>query len=120
MARILIVDDSIVSRSNLRRILEEAGHEVAGEAADGLSGLELYDKLRPDLVTMDITMPGMSGLECLKRIVEHNPTANVVMMTAIGQGPKIMEALESGARHYVTKPFEKEKVVEAVSDVLGV
>ena len=120
MARILIVDDSIVSRTSLRTILESAGHEVVGEAADGVSALELYDRLLPDLVTMDITMPGMSGLECLKRIVEQNPEANVVMMTAIGQGPKIMEALESGARHYVTKPFETEKVVEAVSEVLGV
>ena len=118
MARILIVDDSIVSRSTLRRILEEAGHEVAGEAEDGATGLKQFDHLRPDLVTMDITMPGMSGLECLKSIVEQDPEAKVVMMTAIGQGPKIMEALESGARHYVTKPFETEKVVEAINDVL--
>ena len=118
MARILIVDDSIVSRSNLRRILEEAGHEVAGEAGDGASGLEQYGQLRPDLVTMDITMPGMSGLDCLKGIMEKDPSAKVVMMTAIGQGPKIMEALESGACHYVTKPFETSKVVEAISDVL--
>ena len=118
MARILIVDDSIVSRSNLRRILEEAGHEVAGEAGDGASGLDQYSQLHPDLVTMDITMPGMSGLECLKCIVKQDPEARVVMMTAIGQGPKIMEALESGARHYVTKPFETEKVVEAINDVL--
>ena len=119
MARILIVDDSIVSRGTLRRILEDAGHEVAGEAADGAQGLEQYGQLHPDLVTMDITMPGMNGLECLKLIVEQDPEAKVVMMTAIGQGPKIMEALETGARHYVTKPFESEKVVEAVNDVLS-
>jgi two-component system, chemotaxis family, chemotaxis protein CheY len=118
MARILIVDDSIVSRSNLRKILEEAGHEVAGEAADGADGLEQYRQLQPELVTMDITMPGMSGLDCLQRIVEQDPEAKVVMMTAIGQGPKIVEALERGARHYVTKPFETEKVVEAINDVL--
>ena len=118
MARILIVDDSIVSRGNLRKIIEEAGHEVAGEAVDGGSGLELFASLRPDLVTMDITMPGMSGLECLRQIMAADPEARVVMMTAIGQGPKIMEALECGARHYVTKPFEAEKVMEAINDVL--
>jgi two-component system chemotaxis response regulator CheY len=119
MARILVVDDSIVSRQSLKEILRGAGHEVVGEAGDGDDAVTKYKSLRPDLVTMDITMPRVSGIEGLKKIVAEDAAARVVMISALGQGAKILEALQNGARHYVTKPFEADKVVEAVREVLA-
>ena len=119
MARVLIVDDSIVSRTNLKAILCGGAHEVVGEAADGEDGVEKYLALRPDMVTMDITMPKVNGIECLKRILGHDPEARVMMISALGQGAKILEAINSGARHYITKPYEPEKVLEAVTELLS-
>lgn len=119
MARILIVDDSVVSRTNLRKILVQGGHEVVAEAGDGQDGLEKYGAVKPDLVTMDITMPRISGIDCLKAIMAADPEARVMMITALGQGAKVLEALEAGARHYVTKPFETEAVLNAVNEVLA-
>jgi len=118
MAKILIVDDSIVSRNNLKNILLGASHEVVGEAVDGEDGLEKYLALRPDLVTMDITMPKLNGIECLKEILSRDPQARVMMISALGQGAKILEAVNSGARHYITKPFETDKVLEAVTELM--
>lgn len=119
MARILIVDDSIVARNNLKTILKQARHTVVAEATDGESGFVKFAELRPDLVTMDITMPNLNGIECLKKIVETDPEARVMMISALGQGAKILEALNAGAKHYITKPFEAEKVLEAVNEVLS-
>lgn len=119
MARILIVDDSIVSRSNLKTILCDGRHDVVGEAVNGEDGVEKYLSLRPDMVTMDITMPKLNGIECLKQILSHDPQARVMMISALGQGAKILEAINSGARHYITKPYEPEKVLEAVSELLS-
>ena len=119
MARILIVDDSIVSRTNLKTILQSAQHEVVGEGVNGEDGLEKFLALRPDMVTMDITMPKLNGIECLKEILRHDPTARVMMISALGQGAKILEAVNSGAGHYITKPYEPEKVLEAVTELLS-
>lgn len=119
MARILIVDDSIVSRTNLKTILLDAQHEVVGEAVNGEDGLEKFLSLRPDMVTMDITMPKLNGIECLKEILHRDPQARVMMISALGQGGKILEAINSGARHYITKPYEPEKVLEAVTELLS-
>lgn len=120
MAKILIVDDSVVSRNNLKTILKQGGHEVIGEAGDGQDAYEKYLHLRPELVTMDITMPKVNGIESLKMIVGRDPRARVVMISALGQGTKILEALSSGAKHYVTKPFESGKVLDAVKETLSV
>jgi len=119
MARILIVDDSIVSRANLKTILIENGHEVVGEGVDGQDGLEKYLALQPDIVTMDITMPRLNGIESLKAILEREPEAKVVMISALGQGAKILEAINCGACHYITKPFEPDKVIEAMSELMS-
>ena len=119
MARILIVDDSLVSRTNLKTILQNAGHEVVGEGVNGEDGLEKYLALRPDMATMDITMPKRNGIECLKDILSHDPQARVMMISALGQGAKVLEAVNSGARHYIAKPFEPEKVLEAVAELLS-
>jgi len=119
MARILIVDDSIVARNNLKTILKDANHDIVAEASDGEAGFSKYKELTPDLVTMDITMPKLNGIECLKKIVEADPNAKVMMVSALGQGAKILEALNAGAKHYITKPFESDKVLEAINDVIG-
>lgn len=118
MPTILITDDSRFMRDNLKNILLEAGHKVVGEAANGKESVELYQKLHPDLVTMDITMPVLSGLDALKQIVALDPKANVVMVTAIGKPEKVLEALNAGAKNYITKPFEKEKVLEIIDELL--
>ena len=117
MAKILVVDDSIVARNNLKEILLKSDHEIVGEASDGEQALEKYLKLRPEVVTMDITMPKLNGIESLKKIVEADPDACVIMISALGQGGKILEALNNGARHYITKPFESEKVLEVIDEV---
>ena len=117
--RILITDDTAFMRLLLQKILTENGYEVVGEADNGKEAVRLFERHRPDLVTMDITMPKLNGIECLKEILRHDPKARVMMISALGQGAKILEAVNSGARHYVTKPFEPEKVLEAVTELLS-
>lgn len=119
MAKILIVDDSSVSRKKLKTILETENHIIVGEAGDGNEALKKFKELNPDLVTMDITMPNMNGIETLKKIIEIAPKAKVIMITALGQGSKILEALNSGATNYITKPFEEENVLRSIEDALN-
>ncbi len=118
MAKILIVDDSAVSRKKLRAILEAADHEIAGEAADGAEALEKYKTLTPELVTMDITMPNVDGISVLKEIMKYDPSARVVMITALGKGGTILEALDAGARNYITKPFAEDKILNAIQEAM--
>ena len=115
MSRILVVDDSRTSRKILRTILEDAGHEVIGEAMDGQDGVNKFKELRPDLVTLDITMPVMDGLEALKCIREVDGNAKVIMVTAAGQQNKMIDAIKLGASEFVTKPFEPEEIVKMVN-----
>lgn len=119
MAKVLIVDDSRTSRKILRGILEEYGHEIAGEAENGEVGFLKYKELKPDVVTMDITMPKMDGLECLKIIKHFDSEAKVIMVTAAGQKDKMMDAIKNGASEFVTKPFDKEEIKKAVTEVLS-
>lgn len=118
MARILIADDSTVMRRSLRLILSKAGHTVVGQATDGISVCQMYNQLKPDLVTMDITMPGMNGIEAMLKILESDPHAKIIMITAIDQKRMILDAIESGARHYIIKPFKEDKVLYTVNEVL--
>ena len=120
MSRILIVDDSRTSRKILRSILEDAGHNVVGEAMDGQDGVNKYKEFRPDLVTLDITMPVMDGLEALKNIREVNPEARVIMVTAAGQQNKMIDAIKLGASEFVTKPFEPDEIVKMVNKLSNV
>lgn len=120
MSRILIVDDSRTSRKILRSILEDAGHEVIGEAMDGQDGVNKYKELRPDLVTLDITMPVMDGLEALKCIREVDGNAKVIMVTAAGQQNKMIDAIKLGASEFVTKPFEPDEIVKMVNKLVKV
>ena len=114
MARILIVDDSKTSRKILRGIIEECGHEVIGEAENGEVGFLKYQQLKPDIVTMDITMPKMDGIECLKVIRHYDENAKVIMITAAGQKEKMIEAVKNGVIEFLTKPFEKAAIARAI------
>ena len=115
MARILIVDDSRTSRRMLKEILGEMGHEVVDEAVNGEEGFVKYKELKPDLVTLDITMPVLDGIQALSLIKKFDPEAKAVMITAAGQKDKMMEAVKLGAAEFVAKPFVEETVLEAIS-----
>ncbi|WP_342759740.1 response regulator [Kineothrix sedimenti] len=118
MASILIIDDSRTSRKILKEVLESAGHKVVGEAANGEEGVGLYRELKPDLVTLDITMPVMNGLEALEHLIEEDKKVKVIMITAAGQKEKMVKAIKEGAADFITKPFEAEHVIEAVNRLL--
>jgi two-component system chemotaxis response regulator CheY len=112
--KILLVDDANIIKLMLRKILVEGGYEIAGEASTGEEAVKKYRELHPDLVTMDITMHGMGGINALKAIREMDPNAKVIMCSAMGQKYLIMEAIKAGAVNFIMKPFEPEKVLEAV------
>lgn len=118
MAKILIVDDSRTSRKILKELLEEGGHEIVGEASNGEEGVIKYKELKPDIVTMDITMPTMNGLESLMCIKKEDGNAKVIMITAAGQKEKMVQAIKEGADDFVTKPFESEHILGAIKRVL--
>jgi two-component system, chemotaxis family, chemotaxis protein CheY len=117
--RFLVVDDSVFARKNLASIIESFGGQVAGQAADGASAITEYDRLKPDLVLMDITMPVMEGIEATERIVQQHPSARVVMVSSVGYQENIVSALQRGARHFVQKPVKSEVLYDVVKYVLG-
>lgn len=119
MAKILIVDDASFMRGSLKYVVENAGHEVVGTAKDGREALELYRKLKPDVVTLDILMKGLDGLSALKAIKEEYPEAKVIMVTALGMEEKEAEARELGACGYIRKPFKQKEIVDEIEKVLG-
>lgn len=119
MAKILMVDDSRTSKKMLRAILEESGHLVIGEASDGEEGYLKYKELQPDMVTMDITMPKMDGLECLQLIRKFDNKAKVVMITAAGQKDKMISAIKHGATEFLTKPFDKDEIIKVIDKVVN-
>ncbi|MET3318814.1 response regulator [Peribacillus butanolivorans] len=118
MARILVVDDAKFMRMTLSNILSKADHEVIGEGENGKEAIELFRKLNPDLVTMDITMPIMSGLDAVKEIKKDFPYAKVIMCSAMGQQKMVGEAIEAGAKDFIVKPFDECRVVDAINRVL--
>lgn len=118
MARVLVVDDSIFMRKMIRGILEKEGHNVIGEAHNGLKGFEMYKQLKPDITTMDITMEKMDGLASLKLIQSIDPNAKVVMCSAMGQQKLLIKALNLGAKDFVVKPFSSKKLNEIINNVL--
>lgn len=119
MARILIVDDAKFMRLTLANILNNANHEIVGEAENGLEAVELYRQETPDLVTMDITMPEMSGIEAVRKIREEFPDAKIIMCSAMGQQKMVVEAIEAGAKDFIIKPFDENRVLEAINRVLN-
>ncbi len=117
--RVLVVDDAAFMRMMIKDILTKNGYEVVGEAADGAQAVERYQELRPDLVTLDITMPEMDGIEALKRIRAIDPNARVIMCSAMGQQAMVIDAIQAGAKDFVVKPFQADRVIEAVKKVLA-
>lgn len=113
--KILIVDDAAFMRLTLKNLVEEIGYEVIGEATNGEEAVAKYADLQPDIVTMDITMPEMSGLEALKEIINIDETASIIMCSAMGQQTMVLDAIKSGAKDFIVKPFNKERIEEALS-----
>lgn len=119
MARVLIVDDAKFMRMTLSNILNKAGHEVVGEGENGKDAIRLYRELKPDLVTLDITMPEMSGLEAVKEIKKEFPSAKVIMCSAMGQQKMVVEAIEAGAKDFIVKPFDEARVVDSINRIIN-
>src|SRR5271169_5058728 len=117
--RYLIVDDSVFARKNLSKMVESFGGQVVGEAGDGVNAITEYDRLTPDIVLMDITMPQMEGIEAAEKIVSQHPTARIVMVSSVGYQENIVAALQRGARHFVQKPVKPEVLYEIIKYVLG-
>ncbi|WP_096186979.1 response regulator [Evansella halocellulosilytica] len=115
--RILVTDDAAFMRMQLKDILTKLGHEVVGEAENGKVAIDLYKELKPDLVTMDITMPELDGVSALKEIKQVDPNATVIMCSAMGQQNMVVEAIQSGAKDFIVKPFNQERISEAIQKV---
>ena len=119
MYNILVCDDAAFMRMMIKDILTKNGYNVAGEAENGLKAVEKYNELKPDLVLMDITMPEMDGIQALKTIKSGDPSAMVIMCSAMGQQAMVIESIQAGAKDFIVKPFQAERVLEAVKKVVG-
>jgi two-component system chemotaxis response regulator CheY len=117
--KILIVDDAAFMRMMIKEILTKNGFNVVGEAQDGAQAVEKYKELRPDLVTMDITMPEMDGIHALKEIRAFDSNAKVIMCSAMGQQAMVIDAIQAGAKDFIVKPFQADRVIEAIKKTLG-
>ena len=118
-ARILIVDDAAFMRMMLKDILTKGGYEIAGEAAHGEEAVKKYKEEKPDLVTLDITMPNKDGIQALKEIKAFDANANCLMCSAMGQQSMVIDAIQNGAKDFIVKPFQADRVIEAVKKVVG-
>jgi two-component system chemotaxis response regulator CheY len=119
MARVLVVDDAAFMRKMVSDALASGGHEIVGEAGNGAEAVDRYKELKPDLTTLDITMPEKDGLAALQEIMAIDPGAKVVMCSALGQESKVLESIKLGAKDFVVKPFQADRVLEAVGKALG-
>ena len=117
--KVVIVDDAVFMRTVLRKMLEEEGMEVVGEAGNGEEAVQKAKELQPDVVTLDITMPVMDGVEALPKIIEVCPKAKVIMCSAMGQQAMVVDAIKAGAKDFVVKPFQKPRVIEAIENALS-
>jgi len=119
MARILVVDDAAFMRRMVIDVLQNGGHEIVGEAGNGNEALARFQELRPDVTTLDITMPEKDGLTALREIIAFDPSAKVVMCSALSQESKVLEAVKAGARDFIAKPFQAQRVLSAIEKVLA-
>lgn len=119
MKNVLVVDDSAFMRLTIKKILLNAGYNVIGEANNGKAGIEKFKKLDPDLVIMDVTMAEMDGLEALKKIKEYDKDARIIICSAMGQKPMVLEAIKNGASDYIVKPFNEDRVLIALKKAIG-
>ncbi len=118
MVKVLIIDDAKFMRKTLSTLFKKHNFTVVGLAENGKEGVELYKQTSPDIVTLDITMPVMDGLEALEHIIEYDPNANVIMCSAMGQQKLVVEAIERGAKDFIVKPFDEKRVIETVHNIL--
>ncbi|MFC4404871.1 response regulator [Gracilibacillus xinjiangensis] len=118
MAQVLIVDDAAFMRMQLKNIFTKLGHEVVGEAENGLQATEMYEQLKPDIVSMDITMPEMNGVEATKEIKSKDSNATIIMCSAMGQQQMVLDAIKAGAKDFIVKPFTEERVKETLDKLL--
>jgi two-component system chemotaxis response regulator CheY len=118
--RVLIVDDARIIRNILRALMQKIGLKVVGEAVNGAEGIRMYEELRPDLVTMDITMPVVDGIAATRAILGSDPNARIIMVTSVGQEQVMKEAIVMGARDFIVKPFNEERIVSAIRRVLQI
>lgn len=119
MARVLVVDDAAFMRKLVTDVITDGGHEVVGQAGTGVEAVERFLALRPDVTTLDITMPEKDGIAALKEIIAEDSQARVVMCSALGQDSKVLESMQLGARDFIVKPFEPERVLSAIDKALG-
>jgi two-component system chemotaxis response regulator CheY len=119
MARVLVVDDAAFMRKMVSDVLTRGGHEVVGEGATGTEAVARYQELKPELTTLDITMPEKDGLEALREIVAIDPSARIIMCSALGQESKVLEAVRSGAKDFVVKPFQADRILDAAAKALA-
>jgi two-component system, chemotaxis family, chemotaxis protein CheY len=119
MARVLVVDDAAFMRKMVSDALTGGGHEIVGEAANGAEAVQRFQELRPDVLTLDITMPEKDGLTALKEIIAVDPGAKVIMCSALGQESKVLESIKLGAKDFVVKPFQADRVLSAIDKALG-
>lgn len=119
MAKVLIVDDSKTSRKFLKNMLLEEGHEVIAEATNGEEGIEMFKEFHPDIVTMDITMPVLDGIDAVSEIKKEDPRAKIIMVTAAGQKNNVVEAIKRGAADFIQKPFESDTLAHIIEKVMG-
>lgn len=117
--RVLIVDDAAFMRMMIKDILGKNGYEIAGEAENGAVAVDKYKEIKPDIVTMDITMPEMDGIAAVKAIMAFDPAARVIMCSAMGQQSMVIDAIQAGAKDFIVKPFQPERVLEAVAKAIG-
>jgi two-component system, chemotaxis family, chemotaxis protein CheY len=117
--KVMLVDDTKFMRMMLANILKPKGFEIVAEASDGLEAIDKYKECKPDLVTMDIVMPNMEGIDAVRNIVSSDSNAKIIMVTAVGQDSKVKEAIQAGAKGYIVKPFQAPQVLEEVQKVLG-
>ncbi len=117
--KVLIVDDAVVMRMMIKGILSKHGYEVVGEAQNGVEAVDKYKQLQPDLVTMDMVMPEMDGITAVRQIMAMDPNAKIIMCTSMGQQALVVEAIQAGAKSFITKPFQPPKILETISKVLA-
>lgn len=119
MAKVLVVDDAAFMRMTIKKMIEPDGYTIVGEAGNGVEAVQKYMELQPDVVLLDITMPEMNGVDALKRIKEFDPKAKVIICSAMGQQAMVAQAVQSGAKDFIVKPFERDRLIAALKRVLG-
>lgn len=120
MIKILVVDDAAITRMKLKKLLIQAGYDVVGEAENGKEAINKYFELKPDIVTMDIVMPEMDGIEATRKIIQNDPSAKVIIMSSIHQKETLLKAINAGASSYIVKPFEKDRIATTIEKLFTI